>query len=118
MPAAIEYEFRAAAAARSDTVIRLHSLNTGDSAEFDLSDPDPQPNKNWSDYAFGTALTLKRAGHAINGADIMVTSSVPIGSGLSSSAAFEVVTGYALMALAGLDNRHGRTGQADAKGRK
>ena len=94
--------FKAAAAARPDTIIRIHSLNTGDSAEFDLGAPDPQPRHDWSDYAFGTALMLQRAGHAISGADIMVTSSVPIGSGLSSSAAFEVVIGYALLSLAGL----------------
>lgn len=102
MPAAIEYEAKIAAAPRSDTLIRLTSLNTGDSAEFDLADPDPKARHDWSDYAFGTALMLKRAGHAIGGADMMMDSNVPIGSGLSSSAAFEVGIGYALLSLAGI----------------
>ena len=103
MPAAIEYEFTAAAARRDDALIRLHSLNNGQSAEFDLGQADPQPNGNWSDYAFGTAVMLKQAGHTVPGADIMVSSTVPLGSGLSSSAAFEVVVGYALLALAGAE---------------
>ncbi|MBU1176065.1 MAG: galactokinase [Alphaproteobacteria bacterium] len=102
MPAAIEYEARVAAAPRRDTRVRLVSRNTGDSTEFDLADPDPRPRKDWSDYARGTALMLERAGYAISGADIMLDSSVPIGSGLSSSAAFEVVIGYALLSLAGI----------------
>ena len=42
MPAAIEFEARAAAAPRSDTLVRLHSLNNGQSAEFDLATPAPQ----------------------------------------------------------------------------
>ncbi len=102
MPAAIEYETRAAVSARDDGHIHIFSLSNGKTAQFDLADPDPQPHHDWSDYAFGVALMLKRAGHAIGGANIMIASNVPIGSGLSSSAAFEVVVGYALLSLAGL----------------
>ena len=103
MPAAIEYEGRVAAAARADGIIRLYALDLDEQAQFDLNDPDPQRRGNWSDYAFGPAVMLKRAGHAIGGADIVFSSSVPFGSGLSSSAAFEVAIGYALLSLAGLD---------------
>ena len=102
MPAAIEYEFTAAVRGRDDSIIRIASLNNGESAEFDLGKLDAPHRKDWADYAFGTAVTLVKAGHAIKGADILVTSTVPIGSGLSSSAAFEVVIGYALLDLAGI----------------
>ncbi len=102
MPAAIEYEARTAAAARSDNRIRFFAFDLDESAEFDLDAPTPARH-HWSDYAFGTALTLKQAGHAITGADIVMSSSVPFGSGLSSSAAFEVSVGYTLLALSGIE---------------
>ena len=59
--------------------------------EFDLDEPDPKPRKDWSDYVRGVAVMLERAGHRISGADIMLWSDVPVGGGLSSSAALEVV---------------------------
>ena len=102
MPAAIEYEARVAAAARTDSLIRFYAFDLDESAEFDLDAPTPARH-HWSDYAFGVALTLRQAGHAIGGADIVMSSSVPFGSGLSSSAAFEVSVGYALLALSGLE---------------
>lgn len=101
MPAALEYEAEAAAALNGSDLIRLYSLNNGESAAFDLSDPAPEPLHNWTDYAFGVAVKLKEAGKAVKGIDIVVSSSVPVGSGLSSSAAFEVVMGFALLSLAG-----------------
>ena len=41
-------------------------------------------------------------GHRLTGADLMIDSNVPLGAGLSSSAALEVATGYALLATAGM----------------
>ncbi|RYZ78848.1 MAG: galactokinase, partial [Proteobacteria bacterium] len=49
-----------------------------------------KPTKTWIDYIQGGTWLLKKAGHAIEGFDITVTSTVPTGSGLSSSAALEV----------------------------
>src|SRR5262249_44699565 len=56
----------------------------------------------WSDYPFGVAVKLERAGHILLGANILVDSDVPIGSGLSSSAAIEVSTGMALLGTSGV----------------
>jgi len=53
--------------------------------------------KHWSDYPVGVAIKLQEAGYAISGADIFVHGEVPLGSGLSSSAALEVSTGLGLM---------------------
>ena len=50
----------------------------------------------------GVAVMLERAGFALKGADMMIDSDVPIGSGLSSSAALEVSVGFALLDLAGV----------------
>lgn len=102
MPAALEYETRAAVAVRDDRIIRVHSVKTGETAEFDLDDPAPQPKRNWTDYVFGVAVALQGAGKRLKGADILIASSVPVGSGLSSSAALEVSVGFSLLTLAGL----------------
>jgi galactokinase len=102
MPAALEYETRAAVAPRTDRILRIHSAKIGETAEFDLDDPAPQPKRDWTDYVFGVAVALTGAGKRLTGADILVASSVPVGSGLSSSAALEVSIGYGLLAAAGL----------------
>ncbi|MET3598483.1 galactokinase [Martelella mangrovi] len=101
MPAALEFEAQAAASVRDDRIIRIHSLNNGQSAEIDLSAAGNTPRGDWTDYAFGVAVMLEAAGKQISGADILVSSSVPVGSGLSSSAALEVVVGYTLLSLSG-----------------
>ncbi|AJY45493.1 galactokinase [Martelella endophytica] len=101
MPAALEFEAEAAATRRDDRIIRIHSLNNGETAEFDLDAADNEPRRNWTDYAFGVAVMLEGAGKKLPGAEIMISSSVPVGSGLSSSAALEVVVGYTLLSLAG-----------------
>lgn len=102
MPAALEYETRAAVAPRTDRILRVHSAKTGETREFDLDDPAPQPKHDWTDYVFGVAVALTGAGKRLKGADILVASSVPVGSGLSSSAALEVSIGYGLLTVAGL----------------
>jgi galactokinase len=51
----------------------------------------------------GVAIMLERGGSRISGADLLIDSDVPLGAGVSSSAALEVATGYALLALSGID---------------
>jgi galactokinase len=102
LPAALEQSTWIAAAARPDRRLRIRSLRLGAEVEYDLDDPAPAPRHDWSDYVRGVAVMLLRAGHALVGADLMIDSDVPIGSGLSSSAALEVSTGYALLDVAGL----------------
>jgi galactokinase len=50
----------------------------------------------WRDYVAGMAFALMEAGHAVVGHDILISSDVPIGAGVSSSAALEVAIGLAL----------------------
>jgi galactokinase len=56
--------------------------------------------KRWSDYVAGVAWALQQAGCQLRGADLLIESEVPMGSGLSSSAALEVSVAYALLAVA------------------
>jgi galactokinase len=102
LPAALELCTSVAASARPDRRLRIQSLRVGAAIEFDLDDPAPSPRRDWSDYVRGVAVMLVQAGHRLVGANLLIDSEVPIGSGLSSSAALEVSTGYALLDLAGV----------------
>ena len=101
LPIAIERQVVATWAARPDRTVRFHSAAVGETATVDL-DADVQPiPKAWSNYPVGTLVELRRAGVALRGADILLESDVPLGGGLSSSAAIEVATALALMVAAG-----------------
>lgn len=106
MPVAIDLRTTVAIAPRADRQLRLRSLNFGESVEFRLPEAGGEPLRahpvgHWSDYVCGVAVTLERAGYRLTGADLLIHGAVPIGSGLSSSAALEVAAGLALLASAG-----------------
>ena len=101
MPAAIELRVWVAIAPRQDSKLCVCSLNFCETAEIDLQVGPPSPRGQWSDYVFGVAVTLIRSGHQLRGANLLIHSEVPIGAGLSSSAAIEVASGLALLGLSG-----------------
>ncbi len=103
LPAALDLATVAAIAPRSDRTLNIHSLMMGETVSFDLDEAEPKARKHWSDYVRGVAWVLEGAGgHRLTGADLMIDSTVPLGAGLSSSAALEVATGYALLGNSGL----------------
>lgn len=102
-PAAIDLYTRVTIAPRDDRKLLIHSQSFSDDTEVNLDDWRPIARGHWSDYLHGVALMLERAGHRLKGADIDVRSTVPIGAGLSSSAALEVAAGYGLLETAGHD---------------
>jgi galactokinase len=81
----------------------ITSENLSAKVEFDLDEPDPRARGHWSDYVRGVAVTLERAGYRLRGADLAIRGDVPIGAGLSSSAALEVATGYAMLETLGIE---------------
>ena len=97
MPAAIGFSTFVTISPRDDRKLSLFSENFSEQVEFDLDDPAPRPAGHWSDYPRGVAITLERLGHRLSGASLRIRGEVPIGSGLSSSAAIEVATCYALL---------------------
>jgi len=103
LPVAIDFQIFAAVARRADHGLRIHSLNLGETVSFALDAGAPRRRGHWSDYPLGVAATLMRAGHALTGADLLLYGEVPPGAGLSSSAALEVATALALIAVAGLE---------------
>jgi galactokinase len=101
LPAALQQCTWIAAAARPEPRLRISSLRAAETLEFALDDPDPRPRRDWSDYVRGVAIMLQRDGYRLTGADMLIDSDVPVGSGLSSSAALEVASGLALLDGAG-----------------
>jgi galactokinase len=91
-----------AARPRSDSGIRIHSLNLPGSGEFDLEHIFYDESSHWSNYVRGVASELKHEGYALVGFDGLIHSTIPFGSGLSSSAALEVSTACLLANLGNL----------------
>ena len=102
MPAAIDFYVWVAIAPRNDRKLLVHSVNFVESIEIDLENNSPARRNHWSDYVQGVVVMLKRANHPLRGADIVIRGDVPIGAGLSSSAALEVSTGFALLDISGI----------------
>jgi galactokinase len=101
MPMAINSSTYVAVSRRDDSVLRIYSGTFKEEASMDLAHVPARGRKHWSDYPFGVAIKLQEAGHAISGANAFVHSEVPLGSGLSSSAAIEVSTGLGLLDISG-----------------
>jgi galactokinase len=100
-PAAIDLFAWVAIAPRSDRRIHLRSENFGQTAEFDLDAGPRAASREWSSYVFGVALVLEQRGYRLRGANLLIRGDVPIGAGVSSSAALEVASGLALLANSG-----------------
>jgi galactokinase len=96
MPAAIEFYCWAAIGPREDRQFSIYSEEFSAAAEVNLGSTAIAPTKSWSDYPIGVALELEKAGVRISGANLLIESEVPMGAGLSSSAAIEVATALAL----------------------
>ncbi|HAF15050.1 MAG TPA: galactokinase [Blastocatellia bacterium] len=103
MPAAIDFSTLVAISARKDRKIVVRSENFAETIELDLDHPPERGRGHWSDYPFGVAVKLEQAGQHLPGANMLVRGEVPIGSGLGSSAAIEVATGYALLDVCGVN---------------
>lgn len=98
MPAAITQGVTATVTKRSDNKILLHSATHSFSCEVFLEDEIYFDKKNeWANYPLGIIAELKKENITVNGCEIFFESTLPEGSGLSSSAAVELVTAYALL---------------------
>jgi galactokinase len=103
MPAAIDFYTRVAIAKRSDRRLRIHSKYFNEGGDFSLDALATQPKKHWSNYVLGVAAGLQESGYRVTGADILIESDVPLGAGLSSSAALEVSTALAMVSTSGIE---------------
>jgi galactokinase len=100
LPLAIAQRTFVAAAPRSDRSVRAYSLELRKDRSFSLDDPFTRRGK-WLDYVEGMARVLAARGVAVGGTDLYISTDVPVGAGLSSSAALELSVGLAFATLAG-----------------
>ena len=87
---------------RADGKVRVHSSNLGTASEFELSAVTHDPANPWTDYVRGVAWALQEAGHVLTGFDGLIESTIPFGSGLSSSAALEMAAAVTFQAVSGI----------------
>ena len=102
LPAAIEFYCWVAAAARKDGKVAIYSENFNETVEASLDSLTPLGKKHWSNYPLAVAWVLRQAGKPLTGANLYIAGEVPLGAGLSSSAAIEVAVGLALVSVSGL----------------
>jgi galactokinase len=98
LPAAIDKAAYVAIGRRDDDAIHLYAEELDERFESSLSTLAPS-DKGWPNYILGVADQFLKSGHQINGFNMVLSGDVPIGAGLSSSAAIECATGFALNEL-------------------
>lgn len=106
-PVAIDKYLHIAASKRSDRQVHLHALDMNEACVFSL-DTNDSDTPAWSNYLKGVAhllqeLVLNEIGHTLKGMSAVITGNVPIGAGLSSSAALEVAASLAFLGVCGLE---------------
>jgi galactokinase len=118
LPMAIDRHIVVAFAPRPDRVVRAYAAEFNQTQEVSLetierrsaTQPDKRSGRGgWFGYIAGVAWAMTRAGHRVHGADLAITTDLPVGAGLSSSAALEIAVARALAAASDLpwDPRQG-----------
>ena len=108
-PMAIEPEVRIPCRGRDDGRVRLASTAfPGQVVEFSVQKKIEKGQPAWANYSRGVAAELVGAGIPLAGMDALISNTLPVGGGLSSSAAIEVGTALALLAVSGVEMDRGR----------
>ena len=98
LPAAIDKAIYIAIGKRNDDTIRLYARDYQQSHEVSLSSLAPT-DKHWPNYILGVVDQFQKRGYQLGGFDLVIDGDVPLGAGLSSSAAVECATAFALNEL-------------------
>lgn len=99
-PAAVEKGIWVAIQKNNLNVCQLYSADFDQEFKFELEAFSPKKG-HWATYVMGMVALLKQAGYTIPGFDMAISGNIPVGSGLSSSAALSVAIGTALSGLFG-----------------
>lgn len=103
LPVAVNLDVVAAGRLRDDKNVAVYSQNFDAKSEFSLDDITHDDINKWSNYVRGVVFFLQEVGIELRGADIVMHGNVPIGSGMSSSAAIEMATGFLFQSLLDFD---------------
>lgn len=98
LPAAVDRCVAVAVRARTDRRVALHAHDLGRTLELDLSELGA-PGESWADYPAGVLAALTELGHRLDGFDVLYGGDLPIGVGMSSSAAVSAGIAFALNEL-------------------
>lgn len=99
LPIAVDLDVVALAAPRADRVVKLFSTNNKRLCDFSLDSITSDSDNPWADYVKGVLYFLIGAGAEFGGADVAFHGTVPLGGGLSSSAALETATAAVFLAM-------------------
>lgn len=103
MPCAINYGMAVSFAKRNDSIWRVYAIDINEQDEFDLSQDFTQSEHKWANYVRGVVKYIQeQCPEFKQGADLVMTSDVPMSSGLSSSAALEISIGKTCQVLGNL----------------
>ncbi len=103
LPVAIDRNIIVAASPNRENVLRLQSLNFDNTAIYNLNEIKYEAKDRWANYPKGVAKLLQEKGYRIQGMDLLFEGNIPIGSGLSSSAAIEVVSCLTITTLSDIE---------------
>lgn len=103
LPITIDHDVYAVVRARADDGVRLYSVNYEDAVFYPLEDRPHVTRGSWASYVTGAIEELRRRGFVSGGFDMMIYGNVPLGAGLSSSAALEVAVVFGLSAALEFD---------------
>jgi len=98
LPAAIDKAIYLALAKNNSALCRIYSMDMDSFVEVPL-DSITRSGTSWANYLLGMVIQLQRAGYSLSGFDCVFSGDIPIGAGLSSSAAIEAGLGYAINEL-------------------
>ena len=101
LPVAVDRAVWVALRRREDRRARVYSANFGQWTEFDVDSPRKDPSVPWADYPKGVVSELRSS--KLGGFDMAIWGDVPLGAGLSSSAAIEVSVAFGLASLFGME---------------
>jgi len=102
LPMAIGRHVGVAFRVREDLLLRAHSIAFGETRETTLDSPGSLGERSWFSYVAGMAWMMVESGLDLRGIDCVIDGNVPVGSGLSSSAALEMASARAMCAASGI----------------
>ena len=103
LPAAIDKYMYVAVSHRNDSQILLHATDLNQNFQTNLDAALQPSSSGWPNYVLGVIDELRKDGHVISGFNMLITGNIPIGAGVSSSAALECATVFACKHLFDLD---------------